>query len=525
MKIVTVAEMIAAEKAANDAGISYAQMMETAGKAVADAILARHPVTGQRVHVLVGTGNNGGDGLVAARHLAAAGAIVTVYLHRPRVAETDVNYAKLLAMGVEMSGETAVSHQNTIAADILIDALLGTGVTRPIAGRMAELLRAIQKSGFLQKPDFLGSPTIVAVDCPSGLNCDTGALDPLAMTADLTVTFGAAKRGHFRFPGAAACGQLRIADIGIPPTLPAIADVPLTLADGAMGRGLLPPRPQFGHKGTFGTALIAAGSNRYWGAPLLAGRAAYRVGVGIVALAVPAAIRAAMATGLPEATYPLVQDEAVFSPATVDLLLNGRRADALLVGPGISEEAGAFMDALLAHADALPPLVVDADGLNLLATLPNWAQKLPPNSILTPHPGEMARLMGVPLADLLTQDRVMVAQAMAQKWGHTVLLKGAYTVIAAADGRVTLLPFANPLLGVAGSGDVLAGAIVGLLAGQGRGGAGERGSGGWDVAVLAAYLHGLAGDSMAEQLGDAGLLASELADALPLARKQLTFNK
>jgi len=512
MKIFTVAEMIAAEKAADEAGISYAQMMETAGKAVADAIVARYPVSGQRVHVLVGTGNNGGDGLVAARHLAQAGAMVSLYLHRPRDVETDVNYAQVVNMGLEVTEKTAVSHTLTQSTDILIDALLGTGVTRPIGGRMADLL---QKLGFSQKPSFS-----VAVDCPSGLNCDTGALDPLAMAADLTVTFGAAKRGHFRFPGAAACGELLIADIGIPPTLPAIADVPLTLADGAMMRKKLLPRPLRGHKGTFGTALIAAGSNRYWGAPLLAGRAAYRVGAGLVALAVPADIRAAIAGGLPEATYPLVEETAVFSPATVDILLT-HRADALLVGPGISQEAGPFMDALLAHADELPPLVVDADGLNLLATMPNWTQKLPANSILTPHPGEMARLMGVPLADLLAQDRVGVARAMAQKWGHTVLLKGAYTVIAAADGRVTLLPFANPLLGVAGSGDVLAGAIVGLLAGKRRR-RGDGAQGGWEATVLAGYLHGLAGDIMAERLGDAGLLASELADALPSARKQLT---
>ncbi len=504
MKIFTIKEMIAAEKAADNAGISYMQMMEAAGKAVADAIIARFPAAASRIHILAGTGNNGGDGLVAARYLAEAGAAVTVYLHRPRDVETDSNYAKLAAMGVEMSEETAVSHQNTHAADILIDALLGTGAARPIGGRMGDLLRVIQQSTF--------SGRVIAVDSPSGMNCDSGAVDPLTMPADLTVTFGAAKRGHFRFPGAEVCGELLIADIGIPPTLPAVANVPLTLMDTKTARKMMPKRPLNGHKGTFGTALIAAGSNQYWGAPLLAGRAAYRVGAGIVALAVPAAIRPTIAGGLPEATYPVVREKDVFSAATVELLLNGRPAHALLVGPGISEKAGEFMDALLSHADELPPLVVDADGLNLLAAMPNWAEKLPPNSILTPHPGEMARLMDVPLPQLMKMDRVTAAQEMAKKWGQTLMLKGAYTVVAAADGRVTLLPFANPLLGVAGSGDVLAGGIVGLLAG---------GMDGWETAVLAGYLHGLAGEIMAEKLGDAGLLASELADGLTTARKQV----
>ncbi len=265
MKIFTVAEMIAAEKAADNAGVSYAQMMESAGKAVADTIVARFSVVGRHVHILVGTGNNGGDGLVAGRHLAEAGAIVTIYLHRPRDAETDDNYAKLVEMGVEMSGKTAVSIQNSQHADILIDALLGTGVTRPVGGRMADLLRAIHQNRI---------PPVVAVDCPSGLNCDNGSLDPSAMAAQLTITFGAAKRGHFRFPGAAACGELVIADIGIPSSLPAITSVPLALANEEIARRFLDKRPLNGHKGTFGTALIAAGSNRYWGAPLLAGRAA-----------------------------------------------------------------------------------------------------------------------------------------------------------------------------------------------------------------------------------------------------------
>jgi NAD(P)H-hydrate epimerase len=348
---------------------------------------------------------------------------------------------------------------------------------------------------------------IVAVDCPSGLNCDTGALDELALPADLTVTFAGPKRGHFMFPGAAACGELVVADIAISTDLPDVAAVGVALATAVYTQNNLPQRPADGHKGTFGTALIVAGSGHYWGAPMLAGRAAYRVGAGLVALAVPENIRATVAVNLPEATYPPVSDFVVFSAASLPFLQETVAAKSMLVGPGL-DKAPEFMAALLA-ANNLPPLVIDADGLNLLAQIPDWAEKLPPRTILTPHPGEMARLMGIPLAELKQQDRVTLAQEQAAQWGHIVLLKGAYTVVAEPNGRTHIIPFANPALGAAGSGDVLAGAIVGLLA---------QGMAAYETAVTGAYLHAAAAELYP---GDTGLLASELADLLPEARRKL----
>ena len=532
-RIMTVAEMVAVEQAADAGGWSYAAMMETAGKRVAEAIAARLPPAGKTVTVLVGPGNNGGDGLVAGRYLAEMGADVGFYLYRPRDPQADENMARvqemgLLALVAEYDQRYRVLRHRLTITDILVDALLGTGASRPIGGDLAQLLR--QVSGGLaerraimaaaQQPPLLAietatprpaGPLLVAVDCPSGLNCDTGDLDPLALPADLTVTFAGAKRGHFRFPGAGACGTLVVADIGIPADLPALRDVVLRLATAARVRDLLPPRPPDGHKGRFGRVLIAAGSSRYQGAPLLAARGAFRAGAGLVTLAVPDAVRAAIVAALPEATY--------MQPLPPDLLNAGAGARvrdmapemaALLVGPGLDAATG-FIKALF-NGSPLPPLLVDADGLNLLAAQPDWWSRLPPRTVLTPHPGEMARLLGSDLAAVLAADRVALAREAAARWGHIVLLKGAFTVVADPGGATTLLPFANPLLAVGGSGDVLSGVIAALLA---------QGADPYAAAVAGGYLHALAAQRLRGRLGAAGLLTSELADEIPAARLAL----
>lgn len=556
IKIYTVAEMVAAEKAADAAGHSYAQMMETAGRRVADAVVQRHDVAERQVLVLVGPGNNGGDGLVAGRYLAEAGAVVAFYLVKPRDVADDENLARVEEMGLEVlladyDQRFRVLRHRLRVTDIVIDALLGTGVTRPIEGQLAAILEQVGaamaergRAAAPGQPPLLSvaappaapeeapawdderpqRPVVVAVDCPSGLNCDSGALDPLAVSADLTVTFAGPKRGHFRFPGAAACGELVVADIDLDPQLPAVSGVALELATPDLARALLPPRPRDGHKGTFGTALIAAGSIRYWGAPALAARGAFRAGAGLVTLAVPQRLRPALAGQFPEATYPAITDTDTLGVATANLLLSSPASyGALLVGPGLGEAAsfmGALLDGLRSPADGAtaPPLIVDADGLNLLAQMPDWPSRLPPNTILTPHPGEMARLVGRPLPAVRDEERVALARECAAAWGHVVLLKGAYTVVAAppesgsGEGRATLLPFANPLLAVGGSGDVLGGIIVGLLA---------QGAKPYEAAVLGGYLHGAAGQLAADYWGNAGLLASELADWVSHVRRAL----
>ncbi|MCA9976467.1 MAG: NAD(P)H-hydrate dehydratase, partial [Anaerolineales bacterium] len=250
----------------------------------------------------------------------------------------------------------------------------------------------------------------------------------------------------------------------------------------------------------------------YWGAPVLAARGAYRVGAGLVALAVPERIRATIAAQIPEATYPAVREQHLLGVESARLLLKQiGRYKALLIGPGLGD-AAEFMEVLCrpdGPVPGLPPLVVDADGLNLLARMANWPQRLPAHTVLTPHPGEMARLLGV---ETLPADRIELARTQAAAWGHVVVLKGAYTVVAAPNGRCHIIPFANPILGTAGSGDVLAGVIAGLLA---------QGLAAYEAAVLGAYLHGAAGQLASAKMGDAGLLAGELADWLPQVRHTL----
>ena len=537
-KIFTVAEMVAAERAADASGVSYGEMMETAGRRVAEAIIARVDVSGQNVLVLVGPGNNGGDGLVAGRYLAEAGAEVAFYLYKSRDPQTDINFRlvqemDLFVVEAEHDQRYRALRTRLNITQIVVDALLGTGVTRPIEGNLASLMKQVKSvtasrrqiapniyplistAELPQKDegfDDNGRLFLAAVDCPSGLNCDTGGLDQLAIPADLTVTFAGPKRGHFRFPGAGACGELVVADIDIGDSLPEVASVQLSLVTPQMARSLLPTRPMQGHKGTFGTVLIAAGSEHYWGAPVLSGTGAYRAGSGLVALAVPEVIRATAASQLPEATYPPVSASVVLDAKSAEFLLaESFGYKALLVGPGLGP-ADSFIDFLLANSQTLPPLIVDADGLNILSRKAEWAGKLPANSILTPHPGEMARLLNRPAADLKRADRVEVAGQTAEEWGHIVLLKGAYSIVASPDGRRALLPFANPILAVGGSGDVLAGVIAAYLA---------QGLEPFEAAVLGGYLHGAAAQLASTVYGDAGLLAGEIADWIPKVRRRL----
>ncbi|NLE75585.1 MAG: NAD(P)H-hydrate dehydratase [Chloroflexi bacterium] len=562
LKIVTTEEMRLLEQQADAAGHPYAQMMELAGRAVAAAIQGERPEgPPMAVVVLAGPGNNGGDGLVAARCLQEWGHQVGVFCCHRRT-EGDPNYERLLARGAEVlhaqdEGSWATLQGWLARAEVIVDALLGTGVTRPIEGLIGQALRLTQERlapsavgglgdrqgvRWLVPPGPAGRParpTLVAVDCPSGLDCDGGAIDPAAVPADLTVTFACPKAGHFLFPGASYVGRLAVADIGI---APALADeVVVELATAPQVASLLPARPLNAHKGTFGRALLVAGSVNYTGAAHLAAAACARVGAGLVTVALPRPLHPVLASCLPEATWLLLPHVlGVVSPDALGLVkqsLAGRTA--LLVGPGLTQEQEAvrFVHGLLrpdgqqpqaarqigfvgqrrespaweASSDR-PPMVIDADALNALASEPAWPDWLrETEAVLTPHPGEMARLWGVSVSQV-EADRWAVARQAAQRWGQVVVLKGAHTAVAGPDGRLTVSPFANPALATAGSGDVLAGIITGLLA---------QGVAPYEAAVAGVYLHALAAEQLRVGVGGAGMLAGDLLGALPGAMAAL----
>jgi hydroxyethylthiazole kinase-like uncharacterized protein yjeF len=558
IKIISVEMSRYLEQKANEGGLSYAQMMENAGRLTAREILRlakkdRESLDGTRIVVLVGPGNNGGDGLVAAHYLSEMRARVSCYMWQRKVAD-DANFRRIEADGLPViwaEDDLGFEALRTIlaGASVVVDALLGVGVSRPIEGLLAEILQ-VTRQALAERMEVPGlvepvplspampGPWIVAVDCPTGLDCDSGALDPAVLPADLTVTLAYPKTGLLRFPGAEAVGELAVADVGVPPEL--ADDVTLELATPAMVRAWLPDRPRSAHKGTFGRALIAAGSVNYVGAAALAGAAATRVGAGLVTMALPPPIQPAVAAQVPEVTYLLLpHDLGVIASGAVPVLQE-KMADyeALLLGPGLTQETEtvAFVHALLglhpqehkgrigfvgsspaeeAKQSSMPPLVIDADALNALAAAETgeWWKALPPETILTPHPGEMARLAGDQMTvQEIQADREGIAQRMAAHWSVVVVLKGAFTVVAAPDGRTVVLPFANPGLATAGTGDVLSGAIVGLRA---------QGLNAFEAAVSGAYLHGLAGELARADLGDMGLAAGDLPRRLPLALRRV----
>lgn len=512
-RIVTVGEMQALERSADAGGHSYAAMMEIAGRAVAEAILARYG----RVSclVLAGPGNNGGDGLVCARYLHEAGAAVRVYLWKRATdpaQDYEGHFAALTARGVATfhaaDDPDFATLREWLDGSVVVDALLGTGANRPIQGQLADLLDVVNAA---RRTPFV----VVAVDCASGMNCDTGALDPHALTPDLTVTFAYAKAGHYLFPAAGATGELLVADIGIDPTL-AEGVRTFALNEKTVQRWL-PARSANSHKGSFGKVMLAVGSEAYPGAAYLASAAAGRAGAGLVTVAAIRPVWSLVAAKLPEPTYVLLSEApgkngaviAGDAAARLGEALAGYQALVLGCGLGNTPATQAFVGGALAQE--LPATVIDADGLNCLAAFDEWPQRLPPNCVLTPHPAEMARLCSLSIEQVMA-DRWTLARRKAAEWRCIVLLKGPYTIIAEPSGWLAVLPVATPALATAGSGDVLAGVIGGLLA---------QGMGAFEAACVGAWLHGRAGLHCAQTIGSAGVVASDLLPTLPLIQTQL----
>ncbi|HEY7984890.1 MAG TPA: NAD(P)H-hydrate dehydratase [Ktedonobacterales bacterium] len=509
MKIVTIAEMRELERLADERhGLTSPVLMERAGTRVAELVRARRggSVAGMAVVLLVGPGNNGGDGKVAARLLREWGAEITSLLIKERQLET--------AAGAAPVGDDLTAFHSALErAELVIDAVLGTGHARPLDD-FTRAAFALVEAERQRRPALW----VLAVDLPSGVNADTGAADPGTLRADMTLTLANPKVGLFAFPAADYVGELEVGDIGIPAALS--AGLALDQLTAAVIRPLLPARPLDSNKGTFGKLMVLAGSLPFPGSAYLAASAAGRAGAGLVTLAVTRDLAPIYATKLAEATLHLLpaESEQPLEQRAQGLLVGLRGYRVLLAGPGLgqSKTTQLFLHTVFNRLRALPEderprLVVDADGLNALAKLPEWWALLPPGAVLTPHPGEMARLCGGRRVSGGGPERLALARERAAAWGHTVVLKGACTVVAAPAGATALFWPPNPALATAGTGDVLAGTIAGLLA---------QGLEPPAAARVGVYLHGQAGLLAREALGVAGVLAGDLLPQLPVAQQQ-----
>jgi ADP-dependent NAD(P)H-hydrate dehydratase / NAD(P)H-hydrate epimerase len=536
MKCVSVQEIVAIEKEADQKGFTYSMMMENAGKGLADLILDKFSgIDNRTILGLVGSGNNGGDTLVALDYLNQNGWRTSVLIIRPRepddplIERFETSGGKLIRLNGKFSKENLkeLLEEN----HIILDGILGTGIRLPLKEELAKLMGFISSQiELMEEP-----PIIVAVDCPSGVDCDSGESAKECLHADLTVTMAAIKQGLLKFPAYELAGEIQVVSIGLPSDeedLQAWKDVKTFIPDQSWVKNVLPDRPLDSHKGTFGTALIVAGSINYTGAAYLAGRAAYLSGTGLVTLAVPNPIHAILAGQIPEATWLILPHEiGVIAESAADVVHhNLERTTALLVGPGfgMEETTGEFIKRLLVNSISknirsmgflsktekmdqddethLPPLVIDADGLKLLKRIPDWAKVIPGEAVLTPHPGEMSFLTGLPVKEIQAE-RIGAARKWSKEWGHVVVLKGAFTVICSPEGECAIVPVASPALARAGSGDVLAGIIVGLRA---------QGVSAFHAAVAGAWIHAQAGVTAAIDIGNTcSVLAGDILERIP----------
>jgi NAD(P)H-hydrate epimerase len=538
MELVSSAEMRTLEAAAVAAGATWAGLMEEAGWGVTQAILRRMgTMSGRKVLVLVGPGNNGGDALVVARHLHDAHAHVTLYIWKRHDDAADANWRRCRERAVGeafAAADPAGAVLTTLleAADLVVDGLLGAGANRPVAADLAQVIMQVNARRNGANPPF-----VVAIDLPSGIHADHGTQLGAALHADVTVATGLPKQGLYLAAGCAAAGQIALASFALPSIN--LEMIMTHLLDAATVRALLPARPDDAHKGTFGKLLVLAGSLHYPGAAALACAGGARVGAGLVTLATGRTVLGSVSR-YPEVTLlPLPEaDWGALGPnALDDLAKHGTGYDAMVIGPGLGQAeptkelvrrifgleqpkprsrvgfaaTSEPPSAPAPSAFALPPCVLDADGLNLLAAIEGWPEHLVRGQfVFTPHPGEMRRLLGV---ESLPADLVATVRDAAQQWGQVVVLKGATTLVGSPDGQVLVHAGANTALATAGTGDVLAGVIGGLLA---------QGVAPFDAAALGVYLHASAGALVRAEFGAAGALASDLLPYLPKAIKALS---
>jgi len=490
-------------------GVRGELLMESAGRAVAEAVL-RILAPGDSVSILCGRGNNGGDGLVAARHLHQLGAEVRVILlgDASELSEdAAINFDRALRAGVRVASE----EWRPLVRGVIVDAIFGTGLSRCVEGPAAECIRYLNQS----RSEARGAIRVVSVDLPSGLCADTGAVLGSCVEADFTVALALPKLGLTLEPGRSLAGQISIARIGIADQAPEQSPRAELWTRAAAGAAL-PARPASGHKGNFGHVLLVAGSEGKTGAAALAASGAVRAGAGLVTLACPAGLNDILEIKCTEAMTAPVADtpqRALAASAIDSLLALAQARDAVGLGPGVGRSNETQKLVVMLARSLEIPLVIDADALIPFASDPESLRARTAPTILTPHPGEAAQLLGTEASEI-NRDRPGAAKRLAQRTNAVVALKGAGTVVAAPDGRMAINPTGGPVLASGGTGDVLLGMATGFLAQRHARGLGQA-LDAYEATVLGVFVHGAAGDRISARAGTSGLMASELAAEVP----------
>ena len=512
MKIITAQQSKSIDKRAiKDFGIPGLVLMENAASAVmAEMEKFFDGLHGVRVGIVCGKGNNGGDGLALARRLRIRGVAVRVALLASFGAlkgEAKINLAILRKMDVEILENTTVRSLADVISwsDILVDAMLGIGLSSPLKGLYARAVDMINTAG---RP-------VVAVDIPTGIDADTGAIMGAAVKADLTVTMVLLKRGLVLYPGAEYAGAVRIADIGIPPEIIEKEPVSVSLLDHGAVQGVMNDRTPDAHKGDFGHLMVVAGSPGKAGAAIMAAKGALRAGAGLVSVATPNNLVPIIQSGIPEAMCVSSAEsiEGTLGIGSEEELLKALdKMSACAIGPGLSTHYETVQAVRNLIQRIQVPVVIDADGLNAFVGFTDILRKAKVSLIVTPHPGEMARLLGISTAEV-QKDRITIASSFAKKHNATVVLKGAATIVATPSGWVYVNTTGNPGMATGGTGDSLTGMIGSFLA---------QGYSASQAACLGVYVHGLAGDFAAKEKGETSMIAGDLIEKIPDAMLSLS---
>lgn len=509
MRIVKAEEMKAIDtRVAKEFGIQTSILMENAGRGVAEVIEEHFKPDNLRAAVIAGKGNNGGDGFVTARWLSNKGSKVKVFLlGDPKELKGDarINYNILLKSGIpvvsirEKEGLKEL-RKGLKDCDVAVDAIFGTGFKAAPTELVLEAIRLLN--------EFEGM--IFSIDVPSCLPTDGGGVSHEAVKADVTVTMAFLKPCHLVYPAREYCGDVRVVDIGIPKKL-LEKEGKLFLNEFGEVKNFLPSRPAHGHKGTFGKVFCIAGSKGMTGAAVLTSLAALKAGAGLSYIGYPEGLSTIIESKLTEVVKKPLPGDTHLIPESMDFALEfSTQVDALALGPGISthEETKKFVKGFLRRIQK--PLVLDADGINCIADEPQILERLKGFCIITPHPGELARMIGIS-ANEIDERRIDIASECAQKWGCIVVLKGAPTIIATPSTSY-VNSTGNSGLASGGTGDVLTGMIAGFIA---------QGVPLLEAARLGVFLHGLAGDMAAKKLTEYSLIAGDLLPYIPEAIKFL----